>query len=113
MPVTVLHVSSLKLRPNPRLCSPLFPLAIAIQLDDVQVVSTNTYPATSTTPAHQSVVLGCSPRKAKTTNNSLLGQFRKAGIEPKMRVVEFPVTSDAVVPPGALLLLSVQPEAES
>ena len=30
----------------------------------------------------------------------MLGQFRKAGIEPKMRVVEFPVTEDAVVNPG-------------
>jgi hypothetical protein len=30
-----------------------------------------------------------------------MGQFNQAGIDPKMRLVEFPVTEDAVVLPGA------------
>lgn len=31
-----------------------------------------------------------------------MGQFRKAGVDPKMRVAEFEVTEDALVPAGAL-----------
>lgn len=46
------------------------------------------------------VIVGCSPRKAKTTHNALLGQFKKAGVEPKMRLAEFDVTEDALVPAG-------------
>lgn len=103
VPVTVLHVSPARNPPSFPSFLPL-PTPVALhcttQLDDVQVLSTNEYPATCTTPAHSSVILGCSPRKEKTTNNSLLGQFRQAGIKPKMRVVEFPVTADAVVPAG-------------
>lgn len=70
------------------------------QLDDVQVLSSNSYPATTTTPAHHSVIVGCSPRKEKTTGAAMLGQFRKAGIDPKMKVVEFAITEDAIVPAG-------------
>lgn len=68
----------------------------------MQVLSTNSYPSTSKTAAHHSVVLGCSPRKVKTTNSALLGQFQGAGVDPKMRLVEFPVTEDAFVPAGEL-----------
>jgi len=71
-----------------------------VQLDDVEVISSQSYPATSTTPAHHSVIVGCSPRKVKTTGSALLGQFQKAGIDPKMRIAEFHVTEDAVVQPG-------------
>ena len=64
------------------------------------MLSSQSYPATSTTPAHHSVIVGCSPRKVKTTGSALLGQFQKAGIEPKMRIAEFQITEDAVVQPG-------------
>jgi large subunit ribosomal protein L3 len=33
----------------------------------------------------------------------MLGEFRKADIEPKMRVVEFPITLDAMPVPGQSL----------
>ncbi|BGP37710.1 hypothetical protein JCM10449v2_001627 [Rhodotorula kratochvilovae] len=71
-----------------------------LELDATQVLSSQTYPATKTTPARHTVIVGTSPRKAKTANAALLGQFRKAGVEPKMRVAEFEVTEDAVVPAG-------------
>ncbi|KAM0756442.1 translation protein [Meredithblackwellia eburnea MCA 4105] len=74
-----------------------------LHLDQVQVLSSQSYPSTSTTPARHSVTLGCSPRRAKTTRGALLGQFVKAGIDPKMKVVEFPVTEDAVLRPGTTL----------
>ncbi|GAA5845859.1 hypothetical protein JCM11251_002928 [Rhodosporidiobolus azoricus] len=71
-----------------------------LELDSVQVVSSQSFPATKTTPARHSVIVGCSPRRAKTTNGAMLGQFRKAGVEPKMKVAEFEVTEDALVPAG-------------
>ncbi|BGP22593.1 50S ribosomal protein l3 [Rhodotorula toruloides] len=75
-----------------------------LELDAVQVVSSQSYPAP--TPKHRvrhTVIVGCSPRKAKTTHNALLGQFKKAGVEPKMRLAEFEVTEDALVPAGTLI----------
>lgn len=71
-----------------------------MQLDDVQVIETRQYPATKTQPARQTVTVGCTPRKAKSTNAALLGQFRQAGVEPKMRIAEFEVSPEAVVPAG-------------
>ncbi|GAA5884272.1 hypothetical protein JCM16303_002434 [Sporobolomyces ruberrimus] len=71
-----------------------------LQLDSTQVISSQTYPATLKTPERYSVIVGCSPRKDKTTNAALLGQFQKYGTESKMRVVEFQVTKDAMVPAG-------------
>ncbi|GAA5992403.1 hypothetical protein JCM11641_002735 [Rhodosporidiobolus odoratus] len=73
------------------------------QLDAVQVLSSQSFPATDKAPARHTVVVGCSARKAKTTSGPLLGQFRKAGIEPKMRVAEFEVTHDALVPIGTTI----------
>ncbi|BGP29836.1 hypothetical protein JCM10296v2_001582 [Rhodotorula toruloides] len=75
-----------------------------LELDAVQVISSQSYPAPS--PRHRvrhTVILGCSPRKAKTTHNALLGQFKKAGVEPKMRLAEFEVTEDALVPAGTVI----------
>lgn len=66
----------------------------------MQVLSSNSYPATTTTPPHHSVTVGCSPRKARNVNSALLGQFNLAGVEPKMRIVEFPVTENAHVEAG-------------
>ncbi|GAA5896535.1 hypothetical protein JCM6882_005721 [Rhodosporidiobolus microsporus] len=74
-----------------------------LELDSVQVISSQSFPATKTTPARHSVIVGCSPRKAKTTNGAMLGQFRKAGVDPKMKVAEFEVTEDALVPPGTMI----------
>ena len=80
------------------------------QLDDVQVISSNSYPSTSTVPAHHSITVGCSPRRVKTTSSALLGQFRSAGIEPKMRIAEFPVSEDAFAEPGESFSLIVTPD---
>ncbi|GAA6026724.1 hypothetical protein JCM8097_005816 [Rhodosporidiobolus ruineniae] len=74
-----------------------------LQLDSVEVVSSQSYPATKKTPARHSVIVGCSSRKAKTTSGAMLGQFRKAGVEPKMKVAEFDVTEDALVPAGTVI----------
>ncbi|SGY40439.1 BQ5605_C003g02376 [Microbotryum silenes-dioicae] len=71
-----------------------------LHLDDVQVIESRSHPATSKSPAHHSVIVGASPRKRKTTHNALLGQFKKVGVEPKMRLAEFEVTEDALVPSG-------------
>ncbi|GAA5900431.1 mitochondrial 54S ribosomal protein uL3m MRPL9 [Sporobolomyces salmoneus] len=71
-----------------------------LQLDSTQVISSQSYPATLRTPERHTVIVGCSPRKDKTTNAALLGQFQKHGTESKMKVVEFEVTKDALVPAG-------------
>ncbi|GAA5944745.1 mitochondrial 54S ribosomal protein uL3m MRPL9 [Sporobolomyces koalae] len=71
-----------------------------LQLDSTQVISSQTYPATLKTPERHTVIVGCSTRKDKTTSNALLGQFRKHGTESKMRMMEFDVTEDALVPAG-------------
>ncbi|GAA5954438.1 hypothetical protein JCM3765_004458 [Sporobolomyces pararoseus] len=71
-----------------------------LQLDSTQVISSQTYPATLKTPERHTVIVGCSPRKDKTTNAALLGQFQKHGTESKMKVVEFEVTKDGLVPAG-------------
>lgn len=71
-----------------------------LQLDSTQVISSQTYPATLKTPKRHTVIVGCSPRKDKTTNAALLGQFQKHGTESKMKVVEFDVTEDGLVPAG-------------
>lgn len=107
IPVTVLEVRSpfsssslLIFRPRPahagspcpRLCS---------QLDATQVISSQTYPPQGKVPARHTVIVGTSPRKTKNTNGALMGQFRNAGVDPKMRVAEFEVTEDALVPAGA------------
>ncbi|BGP13558.1 hypothetical protein JCM10213_008898 [Rhodosporidiobolus nylandii] len=74
-----------------------------LELDSTQVLSSQRYPATRNTPERHTVIVGCSPRKAKTTPGALLGQFRKAGVEPKMRVAEFEVSEDAVVEAGTMI----------
>lgn len=110
IPVTVLEVRFL---PPPSLShqlDSLTSLSSGTQLDAVQVISSQSYPAP--TPKHRvrhTVIVGCSPRKAKTTHNALLGQFKKAGVEPKMRLAEFEVTEDALVPAGELAWTALLP----
>ncbi|GAA5821745.1 hypothetical protein JCM10212_004931 [Sporobolomyces blumeae] len=74
-----------------------------LELDSVQVISSQTYPATDKVPERHTVIVGCSPRKDKTTNHALFGQFRKHGTESKMRLAEFDVSKDAVVPSGTVI----------
>ncbi|KAM0792137.1 hypothetical protein ACM66B_004836 [Microbotryomycetes sp. NB124-2] len=74
-----------------------------LHLDDCQVVESISVPATKLQQARHALVLGCSARSPKTTKASLLGRFRKAGVQPKMRLVEFAVTKDALVPVGTRL----------
>jgi len=47
------------------------------------------------------VQVGESPAKAKHLTRSQRGQFAKAGVEPKRKLVEFRVSDDAVLPVGA------------
>ncbi|POY70201.1 hypothetical protein BMF94_6784 [Rhodotorula taiwanensis] len=74
-----------------------------LELDEVQVVETREYPATRSHPVRHTVTVGCTPRKAKTTSAALLGQFNKAGVDPKMRIAEFEVSPDAIVPTGTTI----------
>lgn len=102
VPVTVLEVRlSLPSRLRPRPHRLTHSRNARMQLDDVQVVETRAYPATKKQPPRHTVTVGCTPRKAKTTSAALLGQFRRAGVDPKMRIAEFEVTEDALVPEGA------------
>ncbi|GAA5843860.1 hypothetical protein JCM9279_000170 [Rhodotorula babjevae] len=71
-----------------------------LELDATQVISSQTYPPQGKVPARHTVIVGTSPRKAKNTNGALMGQFRNAGVDPKMRIAEFEVTEDALVPAG-------------
>ncbi|KAK4048743.1 ubiquitin-specific protease ubp15 [Microbotryomycetes sp. JL221] len=74
-----------------------------LHLDECQVVDSISVPATKGSPARHALVLGCSRRKLKTTTAALRGLFSKAGVDPKMRLAEFAVTSDALVPVGTKL----------
>ena len=105
VPVTVLQVSlpALSFHSPSIQCSPSLARP-GLQLDSTQVISSQTYPATLKTPERHTVIVGCSPRKDKTTNAALLGQFQKHGTESKMKVVEFEVTKDGLVPPGKAIL---------
>ena len=107
IPVTVLEVrspfssSSSLLISRPRPAHPGSPcLRLCSQLDATQVISSQTYPPQGKVPARHTVIVGTSPRKTKNTNGALMGQFRNAGVDPKMRVAEFEVTEDALVPAG-------------
>lgn len=49
------------------------------------------------------VQIGEAPAKAKHLTRAQRGQFAKAGVEPKRKLVEFRVSDDAVLPVGARL----------
>jgi hypothetical protein len=64
-------------------------------VDDVQVTAHITEP-------HFAVQVGCSPKREKTTTVAMRGHFRKAGVQPKMRLAEFKVDKKEELPPTGM-----------
>ena len=73
-----------------------------LQIEDNQVVAQRT----AESHGYTAVQVGATPAKVKHLTKSVRGQFAKAGIEPKRRLVEFRVTEDALLPVGAKLAAS-------
>ena len=65
------------------------------QMEDVAVTAVRSTP-------YNAVQVGIKNRREKNTHNALLGQFRKNGVHPKLRLAEFRVTDDAMLLPGTL-----------
>ena len=56
---------------------------------------------------YHAVQLAASDRSEKTATKQMLGHFKKAGVPPKRIVQEFPVTPDAHIPVGKVVLSSL------
>ncbi len=67
-----------------------------LKLDNVQVVAQRT----KDKHGYSAVQLGFGTAKAKRVNKATRGQFAKAGVEPKKKLVEFRVADDAILPVG-------------
>jgi len=52
---------------------------------------------------HLAVQVACTPRKPKNVSNAMLQVFRQAGVPPCLRMTEFKVDKDALVPVGSKL----------
>ncbi|CAB5129729.1 unnamed protein product [Rhizophagus irregularis] len=70
-----------------------------LQLDKVQVVQIKQN-SKYVKPPLVAVQIGCTEKKLKGFTRPLLGHFRKAGVNPKKKLLEFHVTPDAVLPVG-------------
>ncbi len=70
-----------------------------LHLDEVQVVATRTQEK----DGYTAVQLGWGKAKVKNVSKPNRGHFAKQKVEPKVKVVEFRVESDAVLEPGASL----------
>src|SRR5580698_662687 len=70
-----------------------------LHLDQVQVVAARTQEK----DGYTAVQLGWGKAKVKNVSQPQRGHFAKAKVEPKMKLVEFRVDSDAVLEPGATL----------
>ena len=70
-----------------------------LQLDELQVVAQRT----SERDGYTAVQLGAGKAKAKRTPKAMRGHFAKASVEPKRKLVEFRVSEDALLEPGAEL----------
>ncbi len=70
-----------------------------LQLDELQVVAQRT----SERDGYTAVQLGAGKAKAKRTPKAMRGHFAKASVEPKRKLVEFRVSEDALLEPGAAL----------
>ncbi len=68
-----------------------------LKVDGNQVVAQRT----AYQDGYNAVQIGETPAKAKHLSRSQRGQFAKAGVEPKRKLVEFRVSDDAVLPVGA------------
>ena len=72
------------------------------QLEDVQVVQAKQPEETN---GYYSLQVGGGSAKQKKTTMPMQGHFYKAGVRPKRKLVEFHVTEDAMLPPGAVCVL--------
>ena len=70
-----------------------------LQLDGLQVVAQRT----ADRDGYTAVQLGAGKAKAKRTPKAMRGHFAKASVEPKRKLVEFRVSEDALLEPGAEL----------
>lgn len=70
-----------------------------LQLDNCQVVSVRE----AERDGYTAVQLGAGTAKAKNVSKPVRGHFAKNEVEPKLRVVEFRVDEDALLPVGATL----------
>ena len=70
-----------------------------LQLDALQVVAQRT----AERDGYTAVQLGAGKAKAKRTPKAMRGHFAKASVEPKRKLVEFRVSEDALLEPGAEL----------
>lgn len=67
-----------------------------LKLDNLQVVAQRT----KEKHGYSAVQLGHGTAKVKRVNKAVRGQFAKAGIAPKKKLVEFRVADDAILPVG-------------
>src|SRR5690242_21540728 len=70
-----------------------------LQLDELQVVAQRT----TEKDGYDAVQLGWGSAKVKNISQPNRGHFAKAKVEPKSRLAEFRVASDALLEPGAVL----------
>lgn len=70
-----------------------------LRMDDCQVIATRT----EERDGYNAVQLGLGKAKTKNVSKAMRGHFAKAKVEPKSKVVEFRVASDAVLEVGATL----------
>jgi len=73
-----------------------------LKVDGVQVVAQRTQEK----DGYTAVQLGIGTRKAKRVNRALKGQYAKANVEPKRKLVEFRVPADKLLEVGAELIPS-------
>jgi large subunit ribosomal protein L3 len=70
-----------------------------LQVDNCQVVAVRT----EERDGYTAVQLGVGSRKVKNVTKPMRGHFAKAKVEPKRKLVEFRVSADALLEPGAEL----------
>lgn len=68
-----------------------------VHVDNCQVVHTN---STENKFGEVQLQLGTGAAKPKNVNKAQLVHFKKAGVAPKLRLMSFPVSRDAVLPAG-------------
>jgi large subunit ribosomal protein L3 len=73
-----------------------------LHLDEVQVVAART----EETDGYTAVQLGWGRAKVKNVSKPNKGHFAKAKVEPKAKLAEFRVASDALLEPGAVITAS-------
>lgn len=67
---------------------------VGLRTEDEREVTTKKGGTQTRTDGYKAVILGAGKKKAKRTNKALRGQFAKAGVAPKSKLVEFRVNGD-------------------